>query len=287
MSGHTLVINYNKEAIASFNSATFVVCTDDLSQLHEISCTVQQKNHLFVIKAVVDMPLAAIRLSSEDSAIPLALYLPEMGAFRDVVPLIPLLKGFNLRIFFPAGRADNYPSCRILSSLGIATGLFFNGAEPDWNALTDLMAYTMYGKAPHAPIEPFYHHIVNYKPTERNSWDAVFFNDPERYLHVSLDGKLALRSEHLRDGRFVSEDLCEIYSIRENAAYQAHLEEWRTYFLEEEGCAYCDAWRVCLGSFSKNCGDRENGCKKFFREVMEAADDYQRLQSGKRSLWQP
>jgi hypothetical protein len=193
----------------------------------------------------------------------------------------------NARFFFPADTTENHTSCRILSSLGLATGLSFTAVEPNWDSLCDLMTYSIYGKMRHAPIEPFQFLISSYDPKERNSWDTVWFDDPEKALHISCDGNIALTRRHLLAGTFVSDQLGDIPDIAEIPAYQEHQESWREFFLKDYGCAFCPAWRVCLGRFEGVCSDAENGCRKFFMELLEAAEEQIRMKGKRRELWRP
>ncbi|MBF0564222.1 MAG: hypothetical protein HQK89_03170 [Nitrospirae bacterium] len=287
MSPHTLVVDYHEELIKSFNGAAFVVRTGNFALASEIYKTVHDANSLFAIKVSSDARLAELPLSEEHRDIPMALYLAEAGRYADVDSVVERLRGFNSRIFFPADKSCNLISCRILSSMGIATGLYFTGAEPDWNALADLAAYTMYGKSPHAPIEPFYYLLTHYNQAESNSWQAVFFNNPQYYLHLSKDGQIALRMEDIESGNFIAHDIADIPSITENPAFQDALESWREFFLKAEGCAYCDVWRVCLGEFEGVCSNKEDGCKKFFREMLAAAEEHLKVLRNRRALWQP
>jgi hypothetical protein len=62
--------------------------------------------------------------------------------------------------------------------------------------------------------------------------------------------------------------------VKENPEYHNRLEAWRDFFLKSNGCAYCAGWRICLGKFAGK-ENRTSGCKKFFIELLEAADYYQ------------
>lgn len=286
MSGHTLVVE-GTNLVSSFKGATFVVCTDDLSRIPDIWRIVQNDNTLVAIKLVTSTPLSQINLEDNWRDIPLAVYLPAPGSFKDYAKRLERLKVFNLRLFFPAHDKESYIACRILSSLGIATGLTFDSEEPDWEALTDLAAYSLYGKGPHTPIEPFQTLVSRYDPTLRNSWAAVYFNDPNTYLHLSGDGKVALNRAKLLARDFITERLGDLSAIRDNSTYQEALESWREHFLEEEGCAWCESWRICLGNFDGICADRTSGCQPFFSELLDAADEYRALKKQERTLWQP
>ena len=286
MSGHTLVVE-GTNLVPSFKGATFVVCTDELSRIPDIWRIVREGNTLAALKLVTPVPLSRLHLEDDWCDIPLAVYLPALGKFKDCAERLDRLKAFNLRLFFPAQNKESYIACRILSSFGIATGLTFDSGEPDWEALADLATYALYGKAPHTPIEPFHTLVNHYDPAQRTSWDTVYFDDPERYLHLSEDGQVALCRAKLLARDFITERLGDLPTIRDSAAYQEERESWRTFFLEEEGCAWCEFWRICLGKFNGICADRTCGCQPFFRELLDAADERRALKKKEKTLWQP
>ena len=317
MPTHTLVMDYCPELLQGFHQARIAVRVHDPAMIIQAAGEISRHNTLAAVIAELDTSLAELTLLAEWRDTPIAFYLPSMGEFHQIAPKVVALRSMNARFFFPADNAENHTACRILSSLGLATGLWFKSppfvkgdsggfasdstaksppaplsesgevVEPDWVSLCDLMAYSLYGKMRHAPIEPFDYLISNYDPKVRNLWDRIWFDDPESSLHISNEGKIALTRHHLLAGQFLSDQLGDIPCIADNPAYQEHQEAWREFFLKDDGCAFCPAWRVCLGRFDGICAEPETGCRTFFLELMEAAEERKKLQGNKRELWQP
>jgi len=231
-------------------------------------------------------PLAALVLQPEHRDKPLALYVSELGPFPEFIKRLPELRDMNLRVYLPTGSRDNYTNLRILSSLGIASAVVLREPEVDWENLSDLMTYALLGLAPHAPIEPFQFTATHYDCARQTDFSAVYFADPCRYLHVNEQGCVALTPEELEAQNFILEDVQGLDAVEEHEAYIRRLEAWRDFFLAPEGCAYCQGWRVCLGKF-RFTADSNPGCKAFFAELIEAAEQYQALQNQQKSLWLP
>lgn len=290
MSRPTLVMEYHEPLLEELEGERLVVRVDALAQAAQVAARVCRANHLVVLEVRLDRPLVAVDIPADISEVPIALYLPEMGPFREVTHLVDRLRLLNLRLFFPADRPDNYRACRILSSLGIATGLHFVEAEPDWEALCDLLTYATFGRSPHAPIEPFRFLTDSYDPGRRTSFAAVWFDECGRFLHLSREGRVALTKRHLSEGRFLAERPATLGALSEEPACQEEQEAWRRFFVEDHVCAFCPAWRVCLGHFAGVSADPDTGCRKFFLEILELAEGERRRRQERdtrRRLWQP
>jgi hypothetical protein len=140
-------------------------------------------------------------------------------------------------------------------------------------------------------LPPLFNHDLSllaerYTPNVRYDFSAVYFNDPTRYVHVDDEGRIALSYQDLADQCFVSTDLKELDSLSDTQEYKERSERWRYFFLETEGCAYCEAWRICLGKFCEYA-KRSDGCSSFFKEFLAAIELYQEAKNRKMTLWQP
>jgi hypothetical protein len=270
MNAHQLVCPFDKELLAQLPGRAVVVYSDNITMLPDIEPYLADKHQLQEILLTIEQPLSAILPLPAWGHAHLTLYVSELGLFRDVDPYIKQLRAANLKIFMPAATPENFAGLRILSSLGITSGLLFDGQMPDWERVSDLMHYAVYGKYPHAPIEPFYFVTRHYQPTAQLDFGAVYFDDPTKYLHVSKEGYIASNRRNLMGNYFMSEDLADLENIVENSRYQEALQEWRRFFLQNDGCAYCGAWRVCMGRFADHAAD--GTCEKLFSDLMEAAE---------------
>jgi hypothetical protein len=150
-----------------------------------------------------DHPLADLAFADCPRDLPLALYTPALGNFRDLARHLDRLRQLNLRVYLPADKNDNLTSLRILSSVGIHAGAVFAHGT-DWEYLADLATYALLGRAPHAAIEPFAFIAANYRPGQNLNWGSVFFDEPRHFLHLDIHGRVALSPVELAGQRFVA-----------------------------------------------------------------------------------
>ena len=211
---------------------------------------------------------------------------PELGRFREVVRQLALLKQLNIRIYLPLSAPAGSAGIRILSSLGVSTAVDFGDAKPDWDQAGDLLAYALFGLRPHAPIEPFQFLISQYDQHQETDFGAVYFDEPAKYPHVNSDGRIALGRREMAKGLFFAESIDEADSLLSEAAERKKHERREKFFLMNDGCAYCQGWRVCLGTFA-HTRNGANGCARFFSEVMDSIERFRSLRERKTELWQP
>jgi hypothetical protein len=201
---------------------------------------------------------------------------------------LQLIRDLNLRIFLNSDRKDNFTSLHILSSLGVNCGVGFGEKDVDWESLNDLMTYSVYGKARHTGIEPFQFVTSKYNPERLTEYNTVYFDNPQQYLHIDKDFNIAVSQKDLLKGNFVANGLEALNEIKANPKYEEAITHWQSFFLQESGCAFCQAWRVCMGKFTNQI-ERNPGCQKFFTDLMEASDHFLASQhkQRKREIWQP
>lgn len=244
------------------------------------------ETHMHCLIVMSRVPVTDLDFPQENCVLPIALFAPELGRFRNLVSKLQILKQMNIRIYLPIDCEENFSSLRILSSLGIASAAVFPSGNNDWERVSDLMTYALMGRVSRAPIEPFNYLAERYSANLRNDFSAVYFNDPTRYIHVDQEGRIALSTQELADQQFISAQIKDLDSLSENEMYRDRQESWRRFFLQTEGCAYCEAWRICLGRFSAHRRENE-GCSDFFKEFLEAIELCQSLKMRKVELWQP
>jgi hypothetical protein len=274
MNAHILVCPFDEGLVGRFERKAVVVRTDSLSAIPHISREVNRRNKLHCIRVDLDEPLSSISFEEDWTDTPISLFLPRLGAFREFADKLDVTKRMSLRVFLSTDFSENCTSLRILASLGVHCGVVFGKKPVDWELLGELAHYAIYGRAPHATIEPFQYIASQYVPKEFTDFGSVYFDNPARYLHIDAMGRLALTHEKLAAGDFVSESLDDVESIEENEQYKKHLKSWQTFFLRDSVCACCPAWRVCLGKFVPGGGDAP-GCRQCFADLMDAAEFHQ------------
>ena len=232
--------------------------------------------------------LASVPFHEKWRGIPLALFVSEIGAFKEVMGKLPLLRDLNIRIFLSTDNKENCTGLHILASLGIDCGVSFGEKEIDWEAMNDLMTYSIYGKVNHASIEPFQFIARNYNPARLTDLSSVYFDNPYTYIHIDKNENIALTANDLKEGKFILKGIENVHKIFEDEKYQEALNAWQKFLLKENGCAYCQAWRICIGKFSESA-DKNPGCRQFFTDLMEAADHFISVQqkNKRKEVWQP
>jgi hypothetical protein len=283
MTDPILVCPFEERILSRFRNRTLAVSTDEAGSIIRIKELVEKHNRLHCIQLISAVPLIQLDFPQEMKGIPIAVFVPEVGDLGSLFEKLPLLQQLTILVYLPAEKKRNCRDARILSSLGIATALVLDDSPIDWDVLEDLLSYYAFGKIRHALIEPFNYVISNYVRNAFVDFGPVYFDNPSRYLHISVDGRISLRPKDLREGSSIG-NVDSIDSIGENPRYQDDRDRVERFFLEEEGCAYCRAFRVCLGKYRSV--SRENaGCEKLFGKLMDIAENSKKNESI--VLWQP
>jgi len=196
-----------------------------------------------------------------------------------------LIRKLNLRIFLLSQNEFNFIGLRILSSLNVCCGLYFTEESFNWDPINNLMHYAVYSNTKHAPIEPFAWVASNYKPTEYTDYSFVYFNNPSKYLHINEKEQIALTAEDLLNGNYIEEGISSLENICENEKYIAFENSRYETMLQMNECSFCQAFRICLSKFHA-LGNKNETCKVFFLDFLDAADfSYAKRNKGDQ-LWQ-
>jgi len=283
---HTLVLNFDEKLISKFKGENIIITSDSFNLLNRTYDVVNKENKLQNVTVYFQGALTSIKFLENWKKIPLAVYVNSVGSYRMLFHMLPVIRPMNLKIFLPASNRQSLIDCQTLSSLGIYTGIYFNKKEIDWDKIRELGMYAMFSKTQHAPIEPFQHISTRYKPEEPLDFNAVYYNDPKRYLHLNSEGKVALTYHHLLEGKFALDAYEKISTLKDNEDYNKYITAHQRHFLEKTVCASCPAWRVCMGKF-ENMIDEEKSCQQFMLEVMDGAEVHQEQHKRKpEKVWQ-
>lgn len=289
MREHILVCPFDASLLERLTHKRLVVTTTGVESIHHISRLVNDyQSQLHCIAVQHKGSLATIPFHESWRGIPLAIFVNELGTFKEVIGKLRLIRDLNVRFFFTSDNPANFTSIHILASLGIDCGISFGEKEIDWEAMNDLMTYAVYGKANRASIEPFSFATRNYHPARVTDFGSVYFENPQTYLHIDSEENIALTAKDLKEGRFISHGIESLTSIHDDEKFNEAIHAWQEFFLKADGCAYCQAWRVCLGKFAGSA-EQNPGCSQFFVDMMEAADHFLSMQhkNKRKELWQP
>lgn len=283
---HFLVCPFNEKLLAKLRQKAIVIHTNDLNIIRYIDKEVNKSNKLHAIKIQTEKPLSAVAFSEDWKNIPLAIYSPEFGIYKDFLHQLHLIRKLNVRIFLSSHHDFNFIALRILSSLNISCGLYFDEGPQNWDAINDLMHYAIYSTTKHAPIEPFDYLAFHYEPSEYTDYSFVYFDNPTKYLHINDKEQIALTEKDLLSNNFIDEGICSLDNISENKKYLDFTNIRYDIMLRMNECAFCPAFRICLAKFA-DLDNKNETCKIFFSDFMDAADySFSRKNNNGNQLWQ-
>jgi hypothetical protein len=285
-----LTCGYKPEMLKLLKGNAVVFYCNKFSALNSLRREADENEihiHCVVIKNKTS--LSDILFEEKWSGYPLAIDSPSMGRVHKFLIKTPVIRKLNVRFYFSTKEPSCYKEIRILSSLGFATALIIDGERTDWQQLTDLMTYALLNSGRHAEIHPFNYVSKYYHPHYRTNFDSVYFNDPERYLHMNTKGIIFLKREDLLHNINPCGDSGSIENIAENDAYINEKNKWFEFFLKPSRCASCKGWRICLGKYV-NYLDSNPGCDGFFSEFIDAIElekNIEKKNTPKEEQWQP
>lgn len=282
-----LICPHDPSFIRSFSHREIAVRVDSSSFVREAADTVRTSdNRLICVILDSASPLDAAPLENDWKTVPIALMTPAVGKFRDIIKRLPSLRMLDVRVFLPA-TSENVRNARILSSVGVPCTLMIERMEVEWDALCDLMAYSLFGRIPHAPIGPFDYIAHHYRDASLPRWSAAFFEDPQQFFHIDNERNVALsRTEFLAQKFIGSLDDVENGG---SAELEKRADAWKDVFTGTGICATCAGFKVCMGSFIPKNGEAK-GCSAFFSEMLESLEELRSMRGNslsERRVWQP
>lgn len=270
MSSHILVVPADEDLIRSLQAQAMVVQLYDEFAVSHFARVIGEKNKVHCVVLKLEQPLSTWSAPEDLADIPLHIFSPGLGFFREFVLRRPEFDRLTARYFLPADQVATYRDLLIMSSLGLDCGLDFNGKSIPWDKLSDLAISVIYPKLERGTVEPFNYLLTRFEPTKTIDFNAVYFNDPERYLHLDRNFRIALSNEDLEKGNFIAEGPEALAGIRESDVYKAAISARNRVFISMNDCTTCPAWRICLGKFPDEAKGNKQ-CRDVFGEVMEAA----------------
>lgn len=277
----TLVCPYNRPLLNQIDGHDIVVKVDHFSDIYRAAEDIRSSGRTLVSVLIeVDKPLSAINFQEDWQGIPIALSVSEMGNFRDISNRIQRMRDLKIHVYLPAEKRENLTNSRILASLGVTCCLVFGNVQPNWEALSDLMTYAVFGINPHAPIEPFNYITDHYKPGANVDWGSVYFDGPREFLHLDANGQVALSHRELLKGSFIAEHIAMVKNPLDNEKYRKGVNAWRQFFLSDHPCITCEGWKICLGRFGFD-GKHATGCSTFVADMLPELEQYRNQQQGR------
>jgi hypothetical protein len=285
MNSIKIICPFDQALISRFKDREIAVRVDDPSLIPAAGRAIRESgNRLMCVILDSGKAVDQVQFHEEWIHLPIALMAPSLGAFRNLVKSIRLLRKLNLRIFLPYS-GENLTGTRIIASLGIPCCIILEDAEIDWEGLADLMTYTVLERVPHASIGPFSYILKHYKPDSYTEWGAAYFEDPAQFIHLDSGGQVALSRRGLLNGKFIGH-INELEAAI-NAAREEKTRSRRKLFIENHPCSRCPSFKICLGRVMRDSANLR-GCSGFFSEMVDAVELHreQNTMVRERPVWQ-
>lgn len=283
-----LVVPFDEGLLSKLKDQTLVVRLNQIEGLKEKRDIACKQNRLYCFKVNYNGPLTALRFEQDAREYPVSLYVKSLGVRRDFLAMVKMLRGLNQKIFLTTDRKDNFLDAQLASSLGISVGMFRGEKKVDWEKMNDLMTSFVYGKAKHAPVEPFNFVLTHYNPREITSYSTVYFDNPQKYLHMDKDGNIAFTHAEMVKGEFFA-TIDELDKIFENKKFEDRMNAWQESFISGDETANWAGWRLAEGNVTEE-DKKDESCKQFFEDLLEAAEFFVKQQESKPrkvEAWQP
>lgn len=277
---HILIVPYSQSLISTYSGFDIAARTCKEEEIKEIYKEVSKKNKLYCVILETDKPLTDISFNWGD--IPVALFISGIGPVSNLTKKLSEISSANVRFYLNDQGEVIYRDTRILSTLGISSAVVI-GDKPNFESLKDLMIYSYYNTLEHGEIEPFSYIAKNYNG-EFIDYKTVYFNNPLKFLHVDEYGRVAFSKKELIEGKFLPNDEDWPERLKSLPEYKEKLCKQHELFLRSDGCAYCEGYTVCGGAFEHVA--KEDGCKGFFRELLDGIEFVQQKKKPVKKVWQ-
>jgi hypothetical protein len=244
-------IKYDLELLKCIKNKQIVVYVDSLDMLECKFAEAKQNNHVVAFVALLPYTsISQIELKREWAEIPLVIYAYNIGDYDTFFENIEKFKAQDIRIYLHSRSSNFFTDLKIMSSLGIDCGVFFEeGVRVDDEKLLDLASYYYISPVPHATIEPFEFILRHIRDEENVTFDNVYFDNPLLYTDVS--SKLNLEQVDLN-----------------NDCFDLKMQLYYKHFMNLDECSKCPAFKIC----NHKMLFKLNSCSETMNEIFEYAE---------------
>lgn len=265
---NTLVIPFCEELIKKLHKRSLLVETDNVSNIIRIRDIVYFNNYLSGIKIMrPSASLSEVEYIKEWSNIPLIFYYRNIGDLFSILSKIDIIRQLDVIFMLSSSAIENYSGLKILSSLKIRCGLFFDG-NVDEDLFSDLATYSFLSPIQHADIEPFDYILKNLYGNKRIEIESLYHNSPNQYLHIDEQENIALTKEKLISTDFISQGIDTLNTISWDDLINYKMEHFYSHFINLDKCACCSSMKICGGFFL----DKLINCSTILSDIYEDAE---------------
>jgi len=277
-----LVIPFNIKLLQKTKNKQVVLRINDISELEKI-LDINESTRIRKINEIIfetDLSISELNFKKHHSGLSISIYSSKAGNYLALRKKTDILKSLNVKVFLSSAQKENYKDVRLLSSLGIKTGIYFD-KKVYWDELIDTLSYYVYTQTNHNIIEPFHYIINNFDKTKCIDFNQIYMNKPLDFIYVNSNEDVALCKEDIDNSAFIFNGIGNITKTKINQYKKLNNEELQRVFIQREICAYCHAWKICLGKFKDEC-QISTKPKEFFIEVFDAIKYQQNSQNRKK-----
>ena len=207
--------------------------------------------------------LSQIQFNKDWENIPLLIFAYNLGDLNYILNIVGLIQSCKIRVMLPSSNKETYASLKILSSLGVDCGIFFNQEHADSETFLDLASYYYMSPVPHASIEPFANVKENIHQDHNHSFDEVYFIDEKRFIYIHSENEFSFAPQSKRLSLYLSDDDLE----KEQVNFK--LKNYYGHFMELDQCSKCKAFKICNHKLNSSFN---YDCQQVMADVFEYAE---------------
>lgn len=237
---------------------------------------ISNRNGLFAIWLCLEnKSLSEINVQDSWPNIPIIIYCNGLGSTNKVLDMMPIIRNLSLKCYMPA-TDDNFVGIKIISSLGIDSGLLLNNSGNPINAekFLDIASYACVSPIHHGPIEPFDYIWRNLGQDNNLDFSTVYLENPYKYVHSDANCNAAYSRTHLVKGDYcghldtILKDSVQYEEEYKNKYYYSH-------FMTLDKCSKCSAFKICNRKLDTLFEDCESVMKEVY-DLCEIRDSMER-----------
>lgn len=264
-----IIFDYDDYISSPLPGEKIIIRFTDEENLVEKCHSIFNRNGLFAIWLCFEnKSLSEINVQNSWPTIPIILYCNGLGSTNTVLDMMPVIRKLSLKCYMPASD-NNYVGIKILSSLGVDTGLLLNSGENSINAerFLDLVSYACVSPMRHAQIEPFDYIWRNLGQDSNLDFSTVYFENPCKYIHSDANCNAAYNHEHLLNG-----DYCGHLEaiLKDSTQYEEEYKSkyYYSHFMALDKCSKCSAFKIC----NRKISDLFEDCESVMKEVYDLCE---------------
>lgn len=271
-----VVISYDDYMSSALPGERIIVRFVDENGIAEKCQNIYNRNGLFAVwLSLEEKNLSEIKIQESWPNIPIIIYCKGIGDKNTVLDMMPVIRKLSLKCYMPANNS-NYVGIKILSSLGVDSGLLLNNVKTPLDAekFLDLASYACVSPMHHAQIEPFDYIWRNLGQDNNLDFSTVYLENPHKYIHSDAQCNVAYSHEALMNGDYsgrleaVLKDSTKYEEEYKNKYYYCH-------FIDLDKCAKCSAFKICNRRISNLFEDCESVMKELY-DICELRDSMER-----------